>query len=526
MSDRGEGRRRPTEPADPPWLTPAQQADLVDLAFDAVFVRQFHQRRIVFWSRGAERLYGFSREAALGTEPAALLRSEYPVPLEEIEAVLAAEGRWEGELHQVSAEGRTLVVHGRWVLQRDDAGEPATIVEINADVTARRRAEARLRASEERFRMLVQGVRDYAIFMLDPGGQVSSWNEGAQRIHGYSEEEIIGSHFSVFYTTADAATGKAQRELHIAATEGRFEEEGWRRRKDGRRFWASVILTALRDDQGELRGFAKITRDMTERRRQQRRLEAMQRREVRDLREHARKLGELERAKTEFLRLASHELRGPLTVIGGYLTMLLDGSIAEVPDDAARILRILLGKSEEMRVMVEQLLEAARLEEGQLELTTRVVDLRGVLQEAAARAAVAAGPAHTVSVEVPPQPVRAAVDNLRMVTVFQNLLDNGVKYSPGGGTVRCTLRTDPATGMVEVEVCDEGLGIAEEDLPRLFTRFGRLVTPANSHIPGTGLGLYLSRELVRRHGGDIRVRSRVGEGSCFTVSVPQSREPD
>ncbi|HEX3605396.1 MAG TPA: PAS domain-containing sensor histidine kinase [Candidatus Dormibacteraeota bacterium] len=385
-----------------------------------------------------------------------------------------------------------------------------------------RLAAAQLHASEERFRLLVEGVKDYAIFLLDTRGYITSWNKGAHRIKGYTAEEIIGQHFSIFYPPREIESRKPWRELEIAAVEGRFEEEGWRLRKDGRRFWANVLITALYTPEGHVHGYAKVTRDLTERRATERRLEAMRRREVAKLREHARRMADLEATKSDFLRLASHELRGPMSVIRGYLSLLQEGDLGELGEQAQQVVALLMTKTEEANAIVNQLLETARLEENRMVLKLELVDLRDIVTAAAARARTLASARHRITVDTSPDPVLANLDVDRIRTVVQNLLDNAVKYSPGGGPVECAVVDSPETGEAVVVVRDEGLGISREDMPRLFSRFGRLVTPENSNVPGTGLGLYLSRELVRRHHGDITVVSAEGQGTTFRISLPRA----
>src|SRR5690348_3529298 len=289
---------------------------LVDLAFDAMFTRSFRDRTITSWNRGAERLYGWTRAEALGKEPAQLLCTRYPVPLEEIEEKLKTTGEWEGEILQCHKSGRLITANCRWGLQTDSAGEPLAILEINSDVSAYQRTLEGLRRSEQRFSLLVSAIAEYAIFMLDPDGVVSSWNEGAQRIKGYRADEIIGKHFSIFYTPEDRAAKKPPRALHRAEREGQFTGEGWRVRKDGSRFWASVVITALRDETGKLLGFAKVTRDASDKHQEEERL-----------RQHARDIDELDRAKTQFMDLVAHELRAPLTLIRGYNSLLERGNL-------------------------------------------------------------------------------------------------------------------------------------------------------------------------------------------------------
>lgn len=235
-------------------------------------------------------------------------------------------------------------------------------------------------------------------------------------------------------------------------------------------------------------------------------------------REHAERMAQVEQVKSEFLRLASHELRGPLSVLAGYLSMVEDGSVA--PEGLRRVLPVLVAKVGEMNRLVDQMLETARLEDGRLRLEREPADLVALLREAVATTLPLGAPRHQVVVEGD-GPVPVSVDSGRIVTVLANLVGNAVKYSPGGGTVRCAVARD-GDGHVLVRVSDEGIGIARADMPRLFTRFGRVVTPENSHIAGTGLGLYLSRELARLHGGDITAESQAGRGSAFTLRLPVS----
>jgi signal transduction histidine kinase len=238
-----------------------------------------------------------------------------------------------------------------------------------------------------------------------------------------------------------------------------------------------------------------------------------------DLVAENRRAMEMEHSKSDFLKLASHEVRAPLTVLLGYVGLLDDGMFGELPQAARdQVLPVLRTKIDELVDLSEAMLEAARLDGDGLELRREPVDVRELAAKAAARVEPLLRPTHRLSVESPPHPVTVNGDTLRLVTLLTNLLANAVKYSPDGGVVRCTVRA--GEGLAVVTVSDQGIGIDAEDMPRLFTRFTRVVHGTDSEIPGTGLGLYISRQLARAHGGDIMAASKRGVGSSFTVSLP------
>ena len=480
-----------------------------------MFVRTFHGRAITYWNEGAVRLYGWQRSEAIGRQPAELLGSIYPIPLEEIESELERNGSWEGDIHQRHKDGHPITVRTRWGLQTDADGRPQAILEINSDVSRERTAIDDLSRSEQRFELLVSAVVDYAIFLLDPNGRIMSWNAGAQRIKGYTEEEILGRHFSIFYTPEDVENGRPAWVLKNAIENGRWEDEGWRLRKDGSRFWASVVVTMLKDRNGVLQGFAKVTRDITEKREAEARRAADAEREAEVLRAKAEHMAELERMKTEFLNLASHELRGPLAVVRGYNLMLRDGVLNE--DDIPGISKIIEAKLAQMNLLVEQMLEAARVEAGYAVMNLTTFDLRDAVAEQVQTFRSVAG-SHSINVVQPDRAVPISADRSRIGTVVANLLDNAIKYSPAANEIR--VRVGKEDGHVFVAVRDFGSGIAPEHIPLLFQRFSRLPTDDNVTIPGTGLGLFLCQQIARRHGGAIELNSSSKKGSEFTLRLP------
>jgi len=234
----------------------------------------------------------------------------------------------------------------------------------------------------------------------------------------------------------------------------------------------------------------------------------------------ARRLEDLEKIKSEFLSLASHELRGPVSVLGGYLSMIEEGSLGQVGPQVQAVLPILNSKIKEIRSLIDQLLETARLEDHRLALQCEVLDLRQVVKQVVASMRPLVPPSHTLCARLPRKPVPIYGDSNRLANVIANLVDNAIRYSPAGGPIVVHGQLRAGEHSAVITVSDRGIGIARADLPRLFTRFGRLVTPENSHISGTGLGLYLSAQLVEMHGGEISVESEPGCGSTFSLSLP------
>jgi PAS domain S-box-containing protein len=371
---------------------------------------------------------------------------------------------------------------------------------------------------EERFRLLVEAVRDYAIFALDAEGNVVSWNSGANRLKGYTRDEIVGRHFSTFYPAEDIAAGKPARELKEATELGRVEDEGWRIRKDGSRFWANVIITALRDAEGELVGFAKVTRDMTERVRAEEDLRqtnlALRERTV----ELDRALVQLKDAQQALVRreklailgqLASgvgHELRNPLGVMTNALYY-LDAVIADPPANVKEYLGILRNQVDLSEKIVSDLLDFARVKPPQ----RQAVPLGGVVD----RQLEGAGPMKNITVrtDIPPAVPPAFADQVQVGQVVLNLLTNAIQaIGDRGGSI--AVRAGVTNGLVRLEVSDNGHGIPAENLQRIFEPL--FTTKAR----GMGLGLAVSRALAIANGGDITVESAEGKGSTFTLTLP------
>jgi PAS domain S-box-containing protein len=354
------------------------------------------------------------------------------------------------------------------------------------------------------FRLLVDSVRDYAIFMLDETGHVATWNVGAERLKGYRADEIIGRHFSTFYSEAEAKSGKCDVELELAARDGRFEDEGWRVRKDGSRFWANVVISAVRDSSGALVGFSKVTRDLTDRRR------AEDERAGRLAAERAN------RAKDEFLAILGHELRNPLAPISTALQLLkLRGG------PPSRELQVIERQLGHVLRLVDDLLDVSRIVQGRVELKCQRLDLREVIAKAIEIASVIIEQkGHRLDVHNGHGPLFVDGDEARLVQVFSNLLVNAAKYTDPGGHIAIAVRE--VADEVVADVIDDGTGIDASLLPRVFDLFVQGHQGVERSQGGLGLGLALVRTLVERHSGSVDVHSAgIGKGSTFTVRLPR-----
>jgi hypothetical protein len=372
----------------------------------------------------------------------------------------------------------------------------------------------------EELALLIGAVKDYAIFMLDPTGLVTSWNAGAQRIKGYSPEEIIGRHFSVFYPPEDIAARTPQRLLLIAEEEGRVEREGWRVRKDGTRFWADVVLSSIYDASGALRGFAKVTRDVTDRLRAveiERALAAE--REAKGLAETSYRIAEeANRAKDAFLMTLSHELRTPMTAILGW-TRLLPNLDPREPEFREAIDAISQGARLQAQ-LIEDVLDVSKILSGKMHVRTEWVELAPVIHAAigSIRASTRAKQLE-LQIDIAPDLGSAQLDPTRLQQIVWNLLSNAVKFTHVRGKIG--LEAKRADSAVEVVVWDTGEGIASNFLPRIFEPFLQADSRTVRAHSGLGLGLSIVRHLVEAHGGTIAAESEgAGRGTRFSVHLP------
>ncbi|MCA0031317.1 PAS domain-containing sensor histidine kinase [Mesorhizobium sp. B263B2A] len=468
---------------------------------------------VTSWNAGAERFKGYSASEIIGQHFSCFYTEEdreTGLPSRALETAVR-EGKFESEGWRVRRDGTRFWAHVVIDPIRDPSGNLTGFAKVTRDLTERKKAEEELRQSQEQFQRLVQGVTDYAIYMLDPEGVITSWNAGAERIKGYSADEIIGRHFSQFYTLEDRERGSPQSALEIAAREGRVEREGWRIRKDGTAFWSHVVIDAIRHEDGKLLGFAKVTRDITERKKAQESLD-----QAREALFHSQKMD----AIGKLTGGVAHDFNNLLMAVLGSLELLRK----RLPDDP-QLLRLLdnavLG-ARRGASLTQRMLAFARRQQ----LDPKPVDLVALIQGMRELLERSLGSRAIIETKFPLSLDHVMIDESQIELALINLCVNARDSMPDGGTIVISARMEQvgesndaglAPGQyVCLSVADSGEGMDEETLARATEPF----FTTKGVGKGTGLGLSMVHGMTEQMGGRLALRSRKGAGTTAELWLP------
>jgi PAS domain S-box-containing protein len=458
---------------------------------------------VASWNVGAQRLKGYSAEEIIGKHFSIFYTApDLAIDKPKHELEIAAEtGHFEEEGWRVRKDGSRFWANVVITRIRSKEGQLLGFGKITRDLTQRRQDELR-------YKLLVEGVIDYAIFSMDANGCITSWNEGAQRIKGYSAKEIIGKRFSVFYTPEDQKKRMPDYVLKTASEKGHFEGEGWRVRKDGTRFWASVVVTPLRDEEGNLYGFSKVTRDVSERKALLDKL--AQHSEQLELRVHER---EQTNAELEaFAYSVSHDLRAPLRAIAGFTDALREDYEAQLDQRGREYITEIASAAGRMNALIQDLLDYGRISRTDIQLEP--VNLLKITTRAIQEAVPGQ---EKLAVDVPAD-LQVNAHSQVLTQVISNLLTNAFKFQKPGQVPDVHVKAEAKGSFVRLAVSDNGIGIAPQHRDRIWQVFERLHD--RETYPGTGIGLAIVKRAVMRMNGACGVESEVGQGSTFWIELP------
>lgn len=470
------------------------------------------------WNDGAQRIKGYYASEIIGKHFSIFytmedLKSKKP----ERELKIATEtGKYEEEGWRVKKNGSLFWVSVVITALYNERNKLIGFSKVTRDLTERKEAEEALRQSEERYRFLVEQVTDYGIFMMDDKGRIISWNEGAKRIKGYTANDIIGKHFSIFYPEEDYINGKPGYELKIAREVGKYEEEGWRVRKDGSWFWANIVITAVYNTGGNLIGFSKVTRDLTERKEAEKALrdsyEKFRQLSV-ELKDKNEELYYINKELEQFTSIASHDLQEPIRTIKSFL-QLIEIKMSQGQSEGLQLyIKKSINAANRMRELIQNLLQYSQLNKtGPI---VEKIDVNELINQALQNIGASVDARNTeITIENEVDSING--DRVQLVQLVQNLLSNALKFTEADPP-RIRIKSNWEEGYVKFAISDNGIGIAESDLSKVFEIFRRLHTEKD--YPGTGIGLAICKKVVDRHHGRIWLESEPGKGTTFYFTL-------
>jgi PAS domain S-box-containing protein len=491
-------------------LAQSDFSSVVELIKDYAVVLLDANGRVTTWNLGAQRIKGYQASEIIGEHFSRFYTAEdvkADLPAKALRTALQ-DGRYEKEGWRVRKDGSRFWADVVITPVRGASGEPAGFVKVTRDLSERKVAQENLRQARERSRLLVENLRDYAIFFVDLSGKVGTWNSGAEQMTGYRPDQIVGRNFSILYPPEEVKEGRPRRDLEIAARDWRVEYQGWRLREDGSRFQAEVAMWVLYNDRGRTVGFIISIKDVTERNR------AQEERAMRLAAESAL------RERDDFLSMASHELRSPLSALKLYLQTIreeltsgnLERAIARLPERLERVQK----QADRVAALISRMMTVSIVAAGHIRLDPQNVDLSALASAVIADMTEAAQQAHCeVSLQTP-GPVEGFWSPEHIEEVVRNLLQNALKFGRGK-PIQIEVGADETHAWFTIE--DHGIGIGDADQERIFERFQRAVDSRN--YGGFGVGLWISRQLVKASGGEIGVRSKPGQGATFRFSLPR-----
>ena len=471
---------------------------------------------ILSWNEGGRRIKGYNSDEIIGKHFSVLyIREDLDAHKPAIELEIASRvGKYEEEGWRIKKDGSVFWAGVVITALYNHHNQLIGYSEVTQDLSERKEHEERLRQSEQRYRLLVEQVIDYGIFMMDEQGKIVSWNDGARKIKGYTAEEIIGKYFSIFYTEEDLLTGKPAFELKTAKAQGKYEEEGWRLRKNGTRFWANIVITAVYNESGILIGFSKVTRDLTERKwaEKKHRDNAMRYRQLAgELQSINRQLSNANEELGQFTSIASHDLQEPIRTIKSFLKIIERKLQQGDSTDLVRYTSKSIEAADRMKALISNLLDYSQLDKADMPITE--VDTSALMEEVLQNlnAAIARCNAQVI--------IYTEIDTLygnrsQLVQLLQNLISNSLKFR-GSQRPKIEISIKKEGKIIKGSVTDNGIGIEQEDLSKVFEIFRRLKTG----YEGTGIGLSICKKIVDKHNGNIWVESVPGIKTSFYFTL-------